>query len=491
MKSVKWIIKHIVPVMLSFAIVICVVVYDHEKVRATGMEEVLYYTYWDLVNSLFFAEGYSPTIDSKALQDEANRVSGEQMWEAFKYDVSRQFDGVEYLADELEQLALTATLEGIKISPELFKALGAAFDSLYGSSVSASQTYEELVDQYAPVNASYPYRYANQLNFNDTILNYGFATTKPVTLCYYDVFSSDCQLEDYRSGIVYSTEPFKLYVNSDRIYDSICCNGFYYRSWGSSGNLASGASAFGKVSIAGGVRLANFEYGWTFEDYISNILAVGGDVASTSLDGIISATKVADPVDVKDDTIPWVVSTQYWTVERTETDTGSSSGSGSDDEDDKKKDRLPVVIPFVWPSTDPDNTEEETESESESESETTGTGTDTDPDTDTDTDTDIDEETLTDTVDSVLSNGGKITQLFPFCIPFDIVSMIKGMKSAKKAPVWHFKYYFKPIDYTFEFTVDMSDYEQYIKIFRAGFVIFYVITLMLLTIRYSSGIVKD
>lgn len=86
---------------------------------------------------------------------------------------------------------------------------------------------------------------------------------------------------------------------------------------------------------------------------------------------------------------------------------------------------------------------------------------------------------------------GDVTTLFPFCIPFDIVALIKGMKAEKKAPVWEFKYYFKEIDYTFEVTVDMTDYEAYIKIFRSGFVIFYIICLMLFTIRYSSGIVKD
>ena len=69
--------------------------------------------------------------------------------------------------------------------------------------------------------------------------------------------------------------------------------------------------------------------------------------------------------------------------------------------------------------------------------------------------------------------------------------MIKGMQADQKPPVWSFKFHFKTINYTFEVTVDMSDYEKYIKIFRAGIVIFYIIILMLVTIRYSSGIVKD
>lgn len=90
-----------------------------------------------------------------------------------------------------------------------------------------------------------------------------------------------------------------------------------------------------------------------------------------------------------------------------------------------------------------------------------------------------------------VADVGDITTLFPFCIPFDIVTLVKGMQAEKKPPVWHFEYYFEDLDYTFEFTVDMTDYEQYIKIFRAGIVIFWVITLMFVTIRYSSGIAKD
>lgn len=86
---------------------------------------------------------------------------------------------------------------------------------------------------------------------------------------------------------------------------------------------------------------------------------------------------------------------------------------------------------------------------------------------------------------------GDVTNLFPFCIPFDIVRLIRGMEAEQKPPIWHFEYYFEEIDYTFVVDIDMTDYEKYIKIFRAGIVIFWIIALMLITIRFSSGIVKD
>ena len=112
------------------------------------------------------------------------------------------------------------------------------------------------------------------------------------------------------------------------------------------------------------------------------------------------------------------------------------------------------------------------------------------PPEDEDPEEDVTEEEIG-TLPDIVTSAGDVTKLFPFCIPFDIVALIKSMQTEKKPPVWHFEYYFKDIDYTFEVTIDMTDYEAYVKVFRSGFVILYIITLMLLTIRYSTGIVKD
>lgn len=499
----------IFPVVMSVALIFGVVVSDYNQVKATGVEELLYYTYWDLVNSLFAATGFEMSIDDKVLQDKANRVSGEQMWQAFCYDVKNQIGMTEELGEELADLIFNATAEGIKMSPELFKALGAAFNY----SVSASQTYEECVDQYCPVNASYPYRYYNQVNFNGTILNYGFATSKPVTLCYYDVLSSDGQSEAYQSGIAYSTEPFKLYVNSDRIYDSISCNGFYYRCWGTTGYLASGASAFGNISILGGVCLSSFEYGWTFADYINNVLATGGDIASTSLDDIISFTQVAAcPAEVPE-TIPWEVHPSIpdgWRI------------VDPNEDPEKQPDVLPGVIPFpiIPPGKDPDSTEDPDNTEDPESTQSPEvnphpgiqinpvTGNEIDPSTGLDIDPEtgyliypgtgqlinpetgevIDPETGEVTsIDPVISGGyGDITKLFPFCIPFDLINLVKGMKADKSPPVFHFEFYFESINYNFVVDVDLTDYEKYIQIFRFGMQVFWIIALMFLTVKVSN-----
>lgn len=115
---------------------------------------------------------------------------------------------------------------------------------------------------------------------------------------------------------------------------------------------------------------------------------------------------------------------------------------------------------------------------------------DPEPGTDPDPAENVDPDQIAGLPDKITA-AGDIKKLFPFCIPFDIVALVKSMKTEKAPPVWHFEYYFKQIDYKFEVTVDMSQYEVYVKIFRSGFVILYIITLMLLTIRYSSGIAKD
>lgn len=482
-EKLRQIFSRVFAAIMSVALIFGVVVSDYNQVKATGVEELLYYTYWDLISSLGYATGYN--IDYNVDFDNSNTISGKDVWDAFCDFVSYkpmadyEQDYLDRAMSELKALPENATSDGISISQDLYDWLCDIFAITAGDTTNSISTN---IAKYAPTSDAVPFGHMvyvhRDLGWGITddsymgvavslgnvrfLYNYGLNGSKDIN--YYVISSSPFDIATNASWAIDDNSPHPV---------KNTINGYYYYGFASFADVVTYTPLGTRIDC-------------TIDDYLKS-LPVASSYTSVSIPEVITSTPVANPVDVKDDTIPWVVSTQYWTVERTETDTGSSSGSGSDDEDDKKKDRLPVIIPFVWPSTDPDSTEEETESESESESETTGTGTD----TDTDTDTDIDEETLTDTVNSVLSNGGKITQVFPFCIPFDIVSMIKGMKSAKKAPVWHFKYYFKPIDYTFEFTVDMSDYEQYIKIFRAGFVIFYVITLMLLTIRYSSGIVKD
>lgn len=73
---------------------------------------------------------------------------------------------------------------------------------------------------------------------------------------------------------------------------------------------------------------------------------------------------------------------------------------------------------------------------------------------------------------------------FPFCIPFDLVTCIQNFRNysqADEAPVFTFTLPMPFIDYTWTFTVDMNDYLTYVKIFRFGFLILFLIGLMFST----------
>lgn len=91
---------------------------------------------------------------------------------------------------------------------------------------------------------------------------------------------------------------------------------------------------------------------------------------------------------------------------------------------------------------------------------------------------------------SIASGAGNITKYFPFCIPWDMIALIKSMNASKKAPVFHFEYTFKILNYTFIVDVDMSDYWKYIKIFRWGMTIFFVIGLFFVTVKFTTFVYR-
>lgn len=476
-KPFKFVIKHIFPVMLAALLISFTSLCGYMEAYATDLPISGGWSGYDIIYTLLNSIGITISVqpDSDGTPPGYTAESYDSFMAQLESNINAAQNNidagdtpVQQLVDELKALPSSIKDGCISVSQELWEFL----NSYVYQDIASSLAYDDLVDKYAPVNESYPYRYANQVNQNGWISYYGCATTIPVRQCYYDVFSSDGIYEDFCSGIFYASEPFKLYVNDDRIYRSVACGNYYYCTWGLSGSMADGASAFGKVSIAGGVRLTNFEYGWTFGDYISKILVVGGDAVVDVPDVIWPQTDLA--YDIVNHVTTWDEAIANDVITTAEDDDTVAVIPLTDTEvgEDVYVDAGDIVIPG--------SSEAESEASSEATSEAESEKAD-----------ELVDESVISTLPDKAAAAGDITKLFPFCIPFDIVSMVKGMKAAKKAPVWTFKYYFKDIDYTFEFTVDMTDYDKYIQIFRAGIVIFYVITLMLLTIRYSSGIVKD
>lgn len=192
------------------------------------------------------------------------------------------------------------------------------------------------------------------------------------------------------------------------------------------------------------------------------------------------------------------------------------------DPDDNDGDALPVVIPIHPAKPDKPSeteTEESTEKPDKDKSKdpsviinpSTGnqidpnTGLDIDPDTgyliDPDTGDLIDPKTgkkvdknkiknRVKNLPSIASGAGNITKYFPFCIPWDIVALIKTMNAQKSPPVFHFEHYFKAIDYNFVVDVNLEDYWKYIKIFRWGLTIFFIIGLFFLTDKLTTFVHK-
>lgn len=83
-----------------------------------------------------------------------------------------------------------------------------------------------------------------------------------------------------------------------------------------------------------------------------------------------------------------------------------------------------------------------------------------------------------------------LREIFPFCIPFDLIHLLKVFDAEAEAPVFEFPLDIemnnpwtgeKVVDYHHTFELDMADYESVIKILRIFQVIFFIIALMLIT----------
>lgn len=120
-------------------------------------------------------------------------------------------------------------------------------------------------------------------------------------------------------------------------------------------------------------------------------------------------------------------------------------------------------------------------------------------DTETDTEKDTEEETESEKEiewdDTIFAPdgaiGGKLSELskkFPFCIPFDVVALFKGFGKdvVETAPRWEVSIDMPFIDYTWKVVIDMKDYEKYVKIFRDGFYLLFLVGLFFTTRKLIS-----
>ena len=474
--------KKIIPLFLALLILVGVPLSSYNEVKATGVEEYLYYTYWDLMNSLYAMTGYDMKISKSEIKNHG--VSGKQTWKNFTSFVDNTAkihwklysDAGSSAIKELKNLVNTVTEKGISISQDLYDMLKDVFG--YQVVTGSSGNYSEIksFEAAAAIIAA-----VCGTSVRD-VPKYGtFSNT------YLQMFSDI-------SGKIYC-------IQTDWPVASMDSARFEYCGGGSSGGLTGITYDTSSGYISGVMIYGSSSYTW--------IVHNGNFVVSDDVIGV-QVSAGACPKEVPD-VSPWIKHTDVpdeWRIVK--------PNETPDPDDDNDGDALPVVIP-IHPTPDKPDKPDETEKEDSTEkpdndlvvliNPSTGnqidpnTGLDIDPDTgyliDPDTGQLIDPKTgkkfdrdkvknRIKNLPSIMDRAGNITKYFPFCIPWDMMELVKTLKADKKAPRFTFKYTFKEINYTWVVDVNMADYWKYIKIFRWGMTIFFIIGLFFLTTKITT-----
>lgn len=504
MGKIQQINKRATPIIVALGIVLSVVFGSYDTARATGMEELFYYTYFDLMSGLFAETGTHFGLKDD-YYTKSDRASGKQVWDNFCTWVENKAKVAalpvevvnKTVFDELKNLPNTVTSAGAKMSEKLSELLAKILPT-FGTDSFSSLTENSL------------------LSFLRATSDYDIL---PSVSSYLDAFNQDLS-NGYKLNVVKDENEYFLFV-SDPAYSKlqyIQDKSYSYpvfKCYGYKGNsrreidVSCIYSSSSSKQVGVGARIRATEPVWIVKE--GNYVASDG----TSVNDYANVKTLHDgsvwvPGEgFKDSWAVWDAIKDNVTTDEEEKAWNSRYNFDNDNKDDKekkkkdnKKDKLPVAIPIVFPNKKPDSSDKDKDTEQSTEKTSASpiinpkTGNVIDPETGYDIDPEtgklIDPETgklidrdMSDTSSKLLKYGD-IRKIFPFCIPFDIVDMIRGLRAEKAPPVFHFDYYFKGIDYTFTVDVDLSDYEKYVKLFRGGMVIFFVLALMWLTVKVSK-----
>lgn len=492
----KRIRKKVIPLFVALLILVGVPLTSYEEVKATGVEEYLYYTYWDLMNSLYAMTGYDMKISESEIKNHG--VSGKQAWKNFTTFVDNTAkihwklysDAGSSAMKELKNLVNTVTEKGISMSQDLFDMLKDVF--------------------------GYQAKYSNAVNQFDT---------SSVDVVYDELMvwtcaSSDFEDVDYLKSVarsVFSGSVLNIAIDSAGRYIVFCSSSNLYLS--KSGYIYV-LDSKGNEVLPGFSQVWVQPYSKSCHKYdgciycVTSWIVKGG--AFTGADVVSAQVSAGACPEEVPDVSPWIKHTDVpdeWRIVKP---------NETPDPDNDDGDALPVVIPIHPAKPDKPSeteTEESTEKPDKDKSKdpsviinpSTGnqidpnTGLDIDPDTgylidpdtgdliDPNTGKKVDKNKIKNRVKnlpSIASGAGNITKYFPFCIPWDIVALIKTMNAQKSPPVFHFEHYFKAIDYNFVVDVNLEDYWKYIKIFRWGLTIFFIIGLFFLTDKLTTFVHK-
>lgn len=492
--------------LLCFSLIAVTLFATKQQAYATGVEEILYYTYWDLISGLFAETGYQYSVTDEYYTS-PNRASGEQIWDNFCTWVENKAKAlslpVAVVHDELKNLPNVVTQAGVTMSEKLAeilaKVLPTAVDETSNGNqfdCSSADSVLKMITALCGIKSGLS---ATSGVIRDACDGYALNIVKRSDGTY-SIFANQegYIVKDY----VYSASQ-KVWVSLKYVYDGK--------------EVDTGARNAVWVN-ADGICSSDGAYPYSARAPITWIIKNG---AFAGADGIAQSdyarVKVKEKTDDKDGVyVPGVGWKTKWNVwddvldgqgatdkEKDEwwlryhvnellKDLPDSGDVDPDDEkrrkQDNEKDKLPVVLPIPFkPGKD---TEKDTETETESEKDTEpapGPIPKPNPTEDGSEDDTESQKHIQDVITNAGgSSGGNWKKLFPFCIPWDIMTLIKSMNAEKKAPHFKYEHSFKGINYTFSIDVDMSDYWKYIKIFRWGMTIFFIIGLFFLTVKFTT-----
>lgn len=490
---IKRIIKRVAPILMALVIVSGTVFTNLQVAHATGVEPIMYYTYWDLISTLYATCGYETTVDENVVNNHG--VTGKQVWGNFCTWVELHVKAHNELVlkpavEELKNLVNTATDKGVSLSQDLYDLLKECFAEQVATGtgndfvVTDSKQYNKMIQA---LTGCSDYADASSLGYSNiagAIIS-GSALLSVVKekigyeiiACYPDALFTDFDSEGHvytkgnwrawsGGGDVISSVEKRIYIDMNAGYfDSpewVIKNGKFVFTDTVGAQVSAGACPKEVPDVSPWIKNPAIPDEWR----------------------IVQPGETPDPDDDPDEQpeiIPAVIPIQPHLPDKEPDNTedpDSTENPGENPDKDKDKDKTPLVNPIINPDTgnvvDPE------------------TGWDIDPETgwliNPDTGELVDPDSVHKSTNVVDSAGkfGDITTLFPFCIPFDLVKLIKGMKAKKAPPAFHFEYYFKAIDYNFVIDVDLTDYDKYVKIFRYGMQVFYIIALMFMTARMSE-----
>ena len=74
-----------------------------------------------------------------------------------------------------------------------------------------------------------------------------------------------------------------------------------------------------------------------------------------------------------------------------------------------------------------------------------------------------------------------LSTVFPFCIPFDLVALLKTLSADAKTPKFEVPIAFPAIDYEYTFVIDLSFLDSAAQVFRACITVSFILALISVT----------